>query len=264
MLDLWAVPYETRMITTFAGQTHVIISGAPDAPPVMLLHPGNMSATVWFPNAAALSRHFRVHAVDTLCDLGKSMPIRFLSSRALSAEWLRELLNGLHLSKTAMVGGSYGGWLTLNFAIHYPEHLHCIGILAPAASFETLDLKAYLAMAKYNRQNPERAMEVFVRPGYHVHERFRRQTAEGIRTYTGTITKVARPTVFPDDELSQIDLPALVLYGEHEPFCNPHNALERAERLLPQVEAEFMPEAGHVVSMDHADEINARLLRFLR
>ena len=118
-------------------------------------------------------------------------------------------------------------------------------------------------MAKYNRQYPERAMDVFVRPGYVVHERFRRQAAEGIDTYTGTTMKVARPMVFSDDELSRVDLPALILFGGHEPFCNPRKALERARRVMPQVDAEFLPNAGHVLSMDHADEVNARLLQFL-
>lgn len=262
VLELWDIPYESSLVPTSAGQTHVIMSGTPGAPPLMLLHPGNMSATVWFPNVAALSRDFRVYAVDTLCDLGKSVPTRFLSSREASAQWLRELLDGLHLTKTALIGGSYGGWLTLNFAIHAPHYLDKIGILAPAASFAALDMKAYLAMAKYNRQHPERAMEAFVGPGYRVHERFRRQVAEGIRSFTRITMKVARPTVFSDDELSQIGVPALVLYGEYEPFCDPYKALERVRCLLPRVEAELIPSAGHVLSMDHANEVNARIRGF--
>lgn len=263
VLELWSIPYESHMVSTSAGQTHVVISGAPDAPALMLLHPGNMSATVWFPNVAALSRDFRVYVVDTLCDLGKSVPTRFLNSREASAQWLREVIMALGISKTYMIGGSYGGWLTLNFAIHAPEYLRRIGILAPAASLAALDMKAYLAMAKHNRKHPERAMEAFVRPGYQVHERFRRQVAEGIRSFTKITMKVTRPMVFSDEELSQIDVPALVLYGEHEPFCNPHEALERARRVLPYAEAELIPNAGHVLSMDHADEVNARLLKFL-
>jgi pimeloyl-ACP methyl ester carboxylesterase len=264
VLELWEVPYTCRMLSTSAGQTHVIISGSPKAPPLLLLHPGNMSATVWFPNVAALSRDFRVYAIDTLCDLGKSVPTRFLDSRAASAEWLREVITALGLSTTHMIGGSYGGWLTLNFAVHYPEYLRQIGIFAPAASFETLDMKAYLAMVKYNRNNPERGMEAFVRPGYQVHDCFRRQIAEGIRSFTRITMKVARPVVFSDEELSRIDVPALVLYGEHEPFCNPHKALERAGCVLPHVEAELIPNAGHVLSMDHADDVNARIREFLK
>lgn len=263
VLELWSVPYESRYVTTRFGKTHIVVSGSVDAPSLVLLHPQNMSATVWFPNVAELSRAYRVYAIDTLCDLGKSLPSTFLNSRHLSAEWLREVLEGLHLERTNMIGGSYGGWLTLNLAIHFPDYLRRIVVLSPAASFIRVNWKTYLAIAKESRDHPEWALNAFVMSGYPINARFRHQIATGINGFVGTNTKVAWATVFSDEQLQRIDIPVLVLYGAQEPFCRPRKALENACRLLPQVEAELIPDAGHLLSMDRAEAVNARILRFL-
>jgi hypothetical protein len=55
VLDLWPVPHETRLITTPYGRTHVISCGPEDAFPLLLLHAGQASSTMWFPNTAAPS-----------------------------------------------------------------------------------------------------------------------------------------------------------------------------------------------------------------
>ncbi|KAF5422297.1 MAG: Pimeloyl-ACP methyl ester carboxylesterase, partial [Candidatus Methanocomedens sp.] len=72
-LALWSVPYESLDVPTRFGSTHIIISGPKDAPPLVLLHGANDSATVWYPNIADLSRNYRTYALDTIGDVGKSV-----------------------------------------------------------------------------------------------------------------------------------------------------------------------------------------------
>jgi pimeloyl-ACP methyl ester carboxylesterase len=52
--------------TTPYGQTHVISYGPTDAFPLLLLHAGQASSTMWFPNIADLSTKFHLFALDTL------------------------------------------------------------------------------------------------------------------------------------------------------------------------------------------------------
>lgn len=75
----WPVASETRMVDTSFGQTFVRISGPEDAPPLVLLHGANVSSLSWIPNAAALSEHFRIYAVDTIYDFGTARPKRLHS-----------------------------------------------------------------------------------------------------------------------------------------------------------------------------------------
>lgn len=71
------------------------------------------------------------------------------------------------------------------------------------------------------------------------------------------------PTVYTDVELKQIDLPALLLIGAGDKIYNPQKAVDRAQRLMPNLNAEIIPEAGHLLIMDQPKIINARILQFL-
>lgn len=46
VLKQWPVPYQERYVATRFGDTHVIESGPPQAPPVVLLHPAGGGSTI--------------------------------------------------------------------------------------------------------------------------------------------------------------------------------------------------------------------------
>jgi len=71
-------------------------------------------------------------------------------------------------------------------------------------------------------------------------------------------------SVFSDDELRQMNVPTLLLVGEHEVVYEPSVVLERARRLMPHIEAELIAGGGHLFPVDQADATNARMLEFLK
>ena len=71
-LTKWSIPYETIDIQTKYGQTNIIASGDTSNPPVLLIHAMGVTATMWFPNVAELSKIHRIYAINTIGDLGKS------------------------------------------------------------------------------------------------------------------------------------------------------------------------------------------------
>jgi len=71
------------------------------------------------------------------------------------------------------------------------------------------------------------------------------------------------PTVYTDAELTQIDLPALLLIGAGEKIYNRRKAIKRAQRWMPNLRAEIIPNAGHTLNMEQPETINARILEFL-
>jgi pimeloyl-ACP methyl ester carboxylesterase len=80
-MQLWPVPYQSTFITTPYGRTHVISCGPEDAFPLVLLHAGQASSTMWFPNIAQLCGKFNVLALDTPGEPGKSVPTRQNATR---------------------------------------------------------------------------------------------------------------------------------------------------------------------------------------
>ena len=131
VLANWPVSYEEQDLPTRFGPSHIIASGSDRAKPVILLHGQDSSATSWIYNIADLSQVFRIYAVDTIGDMGKSKPTSLPNNREDYALWLLDVLGQLKIEKADLVGLSYGGFLALNFAITYPEQVNRMVLLAP-------------------------------------------------------------------------------------------------------------------------------------
>ena len=264
MFSLWKVPHDLIEVKTGYGSTHINVCGPEDGYPLVLLHAAGLSSTVWFANIAELSAHHRVYAVDVIGDAGKSVANRLLVKRTDYAHWLREVFDDLNIERGYLLGHSYGGWLTLNMALVYPERLRKIILLAPAASFRPLGFmtKLILHLAEFKIHPPAKSMlQVAAANGTVLEDTFIHHIGMVMR-YCRPATSMF-PTVYTDAELKQIDLPALLLIGAGEKIYNPRKVIKRAQQWMPGLTAEIIPNAGHLLIMDQPEIINALILRFL-
>jgi pimeloyl-ACP methyl ester carboxylesterase len=71
-------------------------------------------------------------------------------------------------------------------------------------------------------------------------------------------------SVFTDEELRRLNIPTLLLVGEHEVVYEPKRVLERARRLMPNIEAELISGGGHIFPIDQAEATNNRMVAFLQ
>ncbi len=267
-LGLWPVSCESLQVQTRFGVAHIIASGSENAPPMVLLHMMSTSATMWFPNVADLSRDYRVYAVDTMNDLGKSVPSQPTRNRSTSAEWLLDVLDALGIDRACIVGASYGGWLTLNLVIHAPERVKRIALLAPAGSFKSLSWKFFATLGPAAVFPFKSVLRIATRPmtakGFVWNEFLLEQLRLGLRyRRVRSLFDLALPTVFSDDELRRINTPTLLLLGDNEIIYNPQAALKRATRLIPNIDAEIIPGVGHGLSQEQPELVNSRILEFL-
>jgi pimeloyl-ACP methyl ester carboxylesterase len=265
VLEGWAQPYQELWVPTAFGETHVVASGPPGAPPLVLLHGFGVSGAMWAPNVGPLSQSHRVYAVDCLGQPGLSSQTRPLSTRAEYVAWLGELFDALHLERAAVVGLSYGGWLAASLALEAPARVEQLALLAPAATLLPLR-RRFFVMCLPMVVFPTRATTSFsfgwLAQGY------RWDRVAGEPMILGMVhwkwpAANAYPAAFSDDELRALDVPALVLVGEREVIYAPRPALERARRLMPRVQAELVPDACHLLSAERAGWVNLRLQRFL-
>jgi pimeloyl-ACP methyl ester carboxylesterase len=90
---------------------------------------------MWSPNVDALSREYRTVAVDQIGEFGRSVcakPIRTLQDLLA---WLDELIVALAgQERVSLIGMSYGGALAAQYALHAPERLDKVVLLAPGAT----------------------------------------------------------------------------------------------------------------------------------
>jgi pimeloyl-ACP methyl ester carboxylesterase len=269
-LQQWPVPHTSRFVTTPYGRTHVISCGPEDAFPLVLLHAGQASSTMWFPNIAPLSEKFHVLALDTLGEPGKSVPARRNATKHDCAAWLEGVLDALDISRAHVMGLSRGGWLALNLALQAPHRLERIVLLSPAAVFIALNA-FFSAVTQAVIRVPTRlvsraALYSWVTRGFVVNTVFAEQFMTGLQNWnwavnTGGYSGVM-PCTFSDEELGKIRQNVLLLIGDQDRL-NPPAALERARQSIPHLEAEIVPQAGHFLSMEQPEAVNTRVLKFL-
>ncbi len=264
MLALWRVPHDSIDVKTRFGSTHVNACGPEDGPPLVLLHGAGLSSTAWYANIPGLSADHRVYAVDVIGDAGKSVADRLMERPIDYAEWLSEVFDGLRIEKGHLLGHSYGGWLTLNMALVYPERLKSIVLLAPAASIYPMTfltkLGLHLMAFKFLRPSARSMFKMIASKGV-VFEATFMNLMEMVTKYC--VSAIMFPTVYADEALRQIELPALLLIGEQEKIYHPEKAIGRAKRLMPGLSAEIIPNMGHAMIMEQPEEINSRILAFL-
>jgi len=54
-----------------------------------------------------------------------------------------------------------------------------------------------------------------------------------------------------------------VLVGDREMIYDPEAAVERARRLIPDVDARILPGVGHLLGMQQPEVVNPIIVRFL-
>ncbi|WP_048110011.1 alpha/beta fold hydrolase [Methanosarcina barkeri] len=265
VLKLWPVPFEENDIITHFGTTHVIASGSKESPSLILLHATGTSSTMWFPNIGALSSTFRVYAIDIIGEPGKSHQSTLLRNREDCANWLGDVMQGLGLERTNIIGLSYGGWHTLNFSLFFPDRINKIVALAPGASILPFSWPVLLLLRSLPylpiKPNPFRS---FFNKGFHPNKLFARQFASGVKHYRyPTPNESIFTNVFSEVELRGINVPTLFIVGENEVIYDPLAAIEKVNQLIPNVETKLVPNASHFVSMEQPALVNNHILKFL-
>jgi pimeloyl-ACP methyl ester carboxylesterase len=271
LMRKWPVPYEERDAPTRFGVTHVVVSGPPDAPPLVLLHAMLATATVWRPNVEGLSRHFRVYAVDILGQYGKSISSKAIGSRRQLADWMCDLFDALGITRASLVGNSYGAFVALNQAALAPERVDRCVMINPAGVFASV-LPIFLRMLL--RRSLSALRPAAQRPRLTVAATLGRNVQLGPdeQEWADLVSLVwtedmrinaAFPRVLSSAELRAIRCPALLLIGDNDLMYEPQKILKRAQKRMPLLEAAIVPNAYHIAAMAQPNEINARIIRFL-
>ena len=274
VLAKWPVAYEEITVPTRLGATHVIASGPADAPPLVLLHAMMATATVWRPNVEALSEHFRVYAVDTVGQGGRTVASRKIESPRDYADWLNDLFDGLGIARASVVGNSYGGFIALNQAAMAPERIDRVVLISPAGGFVSImplfrsmiyqALKGML-LGVFGAGGPRPDLPAVVAGDVGFNEEDEDWLALGGQLMDGSHRiNMILPAVLSDAELRAIQAPTLLLIAEHEILYEPDPTLRTAMTRMPGLEGEIVPGAHHLAAMAQPDAVNARIVDFLQ
>ena len=270
---LWPVPFENVIVDTVYGPTYARVSGPREAPPLVLLPGITATSLMWAPNVATWSLNYRVYAVDLINDYGLSRDTRVLWRAGDYLRWLDDYFTKLGLKNNInLVGMSYGGWLAAIYAVAYPQRLRKLVLLAPGATvlrmnWEFLKRSALSGILGGTASSllfywlfadgvahPERCMIDI--------EDFGECLYMGFKCFKQRFFVYL--SVLSDLEWQELKPPALFLVGEHEKLYDAKQALDRLQRVAPQVQTGLIPSAGHDLTMVQAELVNQKVLMFLK
>jgi pimeloyl-ACP methyl ester carboxylesterase len=267
---LWPIESEERMVPTTFGATFVRVSGPPGAPAIVLLHGAGTTSLMWAPNVEALSREYRTIAVDQAGEFGKSLCARPVPTLEDLIAWLDELIGALHVrERVSLVGMSYGGALAAQYALHFPERLDKLVLLAPAVTVlkPPAEFWARLMVLAIARRRGLRAFFRWIFSDMaRVDPQWIDSTLEELSLNLRSIERHRPPIppVLTDAEWGSLRPPTLFLAGEHEVIYSATKAVRRLNRVAPQVTAEIIPGAGHDLTFVQTAMVNERILGFLK
>jgi pimeloyl-ACP methyl ester carboxylesterase len=264
----WPVPLETFFVATRFGTTHVIASGDPGAPPVVLTHPMGVGGFVWSSIIGMVSAHRRAYALDTIGDVGRSEladPDKYPKTGRHYSEWLDDVFAALDLSASDMIGGSMGGWIAMNHAIYAPDRVRRLVLLGPMGLAPWRATLAVVGPFMSQRLRPTDAkLNAIITRSLGEGERVNREFRPWMQIMGYTKARVGQPFHIPSRRLRMIKAPTLVFLGGKDGLVGPPAAAaRRALRNVGKCEIEVLPDAGHVMSVDEPDFVAKRSIEFL-
>lgn len=268
------------MPTVKTGDVETYFERRGDGPPVVFVHGATMTHAQWDRQVQALSDEFTTVTYDVRGHGRTGGSPREAYSFDLFAEDLRELIVGLDLDRPVVVGHSMGGCIAQTYAARWPEELGGL-VLADTFTPHLFSRREWLQRVGMLRVAVPMARvlgyERVERAIVWLHERLhgeavsgdygavRRLHAEEPTMETDEFVKVVRALAGfhrADPDFAGIQVPALVLYGEHEPpFVRRHAAELEAE--LPDATVRVIADAGHNSPLDEPAAFTGALRAFL-
>ncbi|HEV3400852.1 MAG TPA: alpha/beta hydrolase [Acidimicrobiales bacterium] len=258
--------------TTVSGtRLHYLDAGSGD-PPLLLLHAFPVSAGMWEEQIVALAPRWRVVAPD-LPGFGQS-PASPAADPTIDAwgDLVAELVTSLGLGSVVVGGLSMGGYVAFSLLRRHPSLVAGLVLADTRAAADTpevaqrrTDQQQKIAEGKLNE-----VIEGML--GTLLSEQTRTERPEVVDRVRALASLTPGDTVVAGleamkhradatGELSLIDVPVLVLVGEHDGPSPPSVAREMAEAANARLEV--LPGAGHLSNLEAPVEFNRALESFL-
>ena len=260
----WPVPYEDVFVDTKYGIVHVIVSGPEDAPPMLLLHASGVASWSWKYNIEALSKNYRAYNIDLIGDAGKS---EFTSLKNIwhngkdQADLYAEITEKLGVDKAYVVGASEGGFVSTNYALHYPERVEKLALLGPMGYAGAIKSAIIITFAQFFPLKP--VQDGIFRWAFSDAAALKADFEEWFRLLMSNhnaTTKVL-PAPFSAEERQQLSMPVLFVFGTRDNLVGDPEAATALVQDIPDVRVEVL-EAGHLMGGENPESTSNLILDF--
>lgn len=260
------------------SRVHLLEAGSGE--PVLILHGGAGVGAEHIPIMARLAERYRVLLPDRPGHgLSDEFEYRGRDLRQANVEFVTALLDELRIDRAAIVGNSFGGLMAVCFALAHPERVAKLVVLS---FFPGIDRRLPLMMrlmvtpvlgsllgrtvGRPSEKNtrmffsklivghidrmPDELVELET-----IHSRRHGRGIEGLFR-AGLTPRGFRPRYVVGDELAQLEVPTVFVWGELDAFMTVEDGRRAAAR-IPGSRFVVIPDAGHMPSTDRPEETAA-------
>lgn len=278
-------PYTTRFQALPGNINMAYIDEGSGERTILFIHGLANYALVWRKNIDYLKQYYRCIAID-LPGNGFSDQNEHPYSMKFFAETVYNFIKTLGLKKLCIAGHSMGGQIAMTTLINYPTCADSLILCAPAGfeTFSPLDRTLYYSTIRlfdFVSSEEQSIRTVIERSFFHNHlqaESVIRELIALMKTYKlGYYRNMVEACVHSMleepviDKLHLIKQPTLILFGSKDALIPNklihHTTTEKMAsevvKKLPNATLEFLPDCGHFLQWEKAEEVNKLIIRFL-
>jgi pimeloyl-ACP methyl ester carboxylesterase len=241
LLRFYDLPAQSRTLEIERPQMRVHLLEAGEGEPLVLLHGGDGEGALWAPLMAALEDDFRLYALDRPgCGLSDPFDYRTIDIRRHAGDFVTSALDALGLESATLVACSMGGFFALATALDHParvRRLALVGMPLGMVSSAPLPLRLIGGLpglsSRFMRTRGSRKAQraqyrrMFGMDPDTIPEPYLDARIAGVSipatqdTWAVLLRRIAglggiRPGMYLGEELTGIDVPTLVLWGERD------------------------------------------------
>jgi pimeloyl-ACP methyl ester carboxylesterase len=254
--------------------------------PVIFIHGYGAKKEIWKPQVTDISKKFKMITFD-IRGTGESDRPNIPYSMQMLSEDVNGLMDFLELKKAHIVGRSFGGMIAQNFALHYPEKVERLVLIA--TNYGRLDTD-WVEIPKMGRltevetlkQDPMKAFKAKSKWVFHIKFRKQLEAKPSKKFYNAFSMEdlVKESTINPSrpqdiinqaeamkthytlESLSEIKCRTLLIAASHD-RQTPVSVMNEINERIPNSEIKVIREAGHFMTLSRAPEVNKLILDFL-
>ena len=233
----------------------------------ILLFPGKSSGTpMWYANIPDFYKNRTVYSFDALGDVGLSEQESPIKNSLDQAKWIDETIENLHLTKVHIVGHSFGGWLSANYASLYPQKVASLILIEPVFTFQIIKPIIVLKSIPYNMKFlPKKWRQGLLKQisgseTIDTTDPVAKMIDEGANYYSSNLPN---PTMISKQQMQEWEFPVYVAFADNSGVHDSVKAVEVAEKNVKNITAKIWKNATHSLPMEYAEELNREIIQFI-
>lgn len=237
-----------------------------EGPAIILSHGGGSNHLTWWKQVYALMDNYRVITFD---HRGFGASSGREGSPTMFADDLTALIDYLEIEKTALLGQSMGGYTAAGFACRHPERVTALILTSGSAGLLPAPVGGHSRKAA-QRAGASANYTDFLATDRMADGFFGRDPREYFQFHAiGMLNFQVDPRWMLDivglendaKPIADAGIPTLMIAGEED--STNYTIMQQVAELIPGAIVASIPEAGHHVMFERADEANAIVKAFL-